>query len=199
MSRALKVRALVLGVAAATTATLVVAAPADAISTAPRAGALPTLSMGATGAAVSSLQRTLAVRATGVYDSATYAAVKRVQVWKGIKPANGVVGSATWVAVKDPTLTYRMRTSPTARKTMTLKVFQTSVHGYGIAYRESKLTCTAVSPSGAYRGKWQMSKYLWHAYGGWKYAKFANRAKCWQQDAVALNVWRHNGWRPWGG
>ena len=39
------------------------------------------------------VQRTLAIRRTGVYDRATVAMVKRVQAWKQVTPANGIVGA----------------------------------------------------------------------------------------------------------
>ena len=164
-----------------------------------RATALPTLAPGSTGASVSTLQHTIGIRRTGVYDSATASMVKRIQAWKKIAPANGIVGPATWPALADPTMTTRMASSPFARKTLTLAAFQGSVHGFGVAYRESKRSCTAVSPSGAYRGRWQMSATLWRAYGGLSFAKTADRATCLQQDKVALNVWRSNWWKPWGG
>jgi hypothetical protein len=199
MSRVMPSRMLVgATVAAAAVAGLSLSAPANAVMVLPRA-TQPTLAMGASGTVVKSLQRTLAITQTGVYDKKTYAAVKRIQVWKKISPANGVVGAATWTAVADPTLSKRMLTSPTARRTMTLAQWRTSVHGYGISYREAKLTCTAVSPAGLYRGKWQMSAVLWKAYGGLRFAKTANTATCLQQDTVAFKVWQSNGWKPWGG
>jgi hypothetical protein len=191
-------RTLAGAVAVATVVGLSLSAPAEAVVVTPRA-VLPNLSMGASGTVVKSLQRTLAVTQSGVYDKKTYAAVKRIQVWKKISPANGVVSAATWTAVSDPTLTTRMLTSPTARRTMSFALWRSSVHGYGISYREAKLTCTAVSPGGLYRGKWQMSATLWRAYNGLHFAKTANAASCLQQDAVAFGVWRSNGWKPWGG
>ena len=198
MSRVMPSRTLAGAVAVATAVGLSLGAPADAVVLTPRA-ALPNLSMGASGPMVSSLQRTLAVPQTGRFDKATYAAVKRIQVWKKISPANGKVSAATWSAVADPTLTKRMVTSPSARQSMLFGVWRTSVHGYGISYREAKLICTAVSPQGLYRGKWQMSATLWRAYGGLHFAKTANAASCLQQDAVAFTVWKSNGWKPWGG
>jgi len=198
MSRVMPSRTLAGAVALATVVGLSLGAPADAVVVAPSA-TLPNLSMGASGTVVKTLQRTLAISQSGVYDKKTYAAVKRIQVWKKISPANGIVSAATWRAVSDPTLTRRMLTSPTARRTMTFALWRSSVHGYGISYREAKLTCTAVSPAGLYRGKWQMSATLWRAYGGLRYARTANTASCVQQDAVAFAVWRSNGWKPWGG
>jgi len=198
MSRVMPSRTLAGAVALATVVGLSLGAPADAVVVTPSA-TLPNLSMGASGTVVKSLQRILAISQSGVYDNKTYAAVKRIQVWKKIAPANGVVSTVTWVAFVDPTLTKRMLTSPTARKTMVLATWRGSVHGYGISYREAKLSCTAVSPKGLYRGKWQMSATLWRAYGGLRFAKVANAANCVQQDTIAFRVWQSNGWKPWGG
>jgi hypothetical protein len=191
-------RTLAGAVAVATVVGLGLSAPADAVVSTPRA-TLPNLTMGASGPVVKSLQRTLAISQSGVYDKKTFAAVKRIQVWKKISPANGIVSAKTWTAVTDPTLTRRMLTSPAARRTMVFAAWRGSVHGYGISYREAKLTCTAVSARGLYRGKWQMSATLWRAYGGLHFAKTANTASCLQQDAVAFKVWQSNGWKPWGG
>jgi hypothetical protein len=176
---------------------LSLAMPAGA--TVARSLALPTLRPGSSGASVSALQHTLAIRRSGVYDAATVAAVKRVQKWKKISPANGVVAVGTWPAMADPTMSARMATSSVARKTLTLAAFQASVHGFGVTYRESKRICTAVSGSGLYRGKWQMSSALWRSFGGLSFAKTADRASCAQQDSVALRVWRSSWWKPWGG
>ena len=198
MSRVMPSRKLAGAVALATVVGLSLGAPADAVVVTPSA-TLPNLSMGASGTVVKSLQRTLAISQSGVYDRTTYAAVKRIQVWKKIAPANGVVSTVTWIAIADPTLTKRMLASPTARKTMVLATWRGSVHGYGISYREAKLNCTAVSPKGLYRGKWQMSATLWRAYGGLRFAKVANAASCLQQDTIAFRVWQSSGWKPWGG
>jgi hypothetical protein len=213
MSRVVRSCALV-GLVAAAVATSVVA-PAGA-STAPTtrtsataatrpvaastgARGLPTLRLGSSGPYVVAVQRMLALPRTGRYDAGTMAAVKRVQAWKKIAPANGVVTIVTWAAISDPTLAAKMVASPSARRTVSLAAWQSSVHGYGISYRESKRSCTAVSPSGLYRGRWQMSSTLWRAYGGLAFAPVANKASCLQQDTVAFTVWKSNGWKPWGG
>ena len=193
-------RALAGAAAAVTLVGVAAVAPAHASVSASTTGrGLPTLSRGMTGPYVANLQRTLSIRQTGVYDASTVAAVKRIQVWKKVAPANGIVNVVTWAAIADPTLTRRMVTSAAARRTMKLSVWQTSVHGYGIAYRESNLTCRAVSPAGLYRGKWQMSSSLWSHFGGRAFAPTADQASCQQQDTVAFRVWQAAGWGPWNG
>ena len=205
MASVMPVRTL-LGVVALTAALgLSVVVPIGA-SAAPVAGsavraatALPTLKAGATGAYVTRIQRILAIKQTGVYDKATVAAVKRLQTWKRISPVNGVVSGATWPALNDPTLSSTSRTSKTARAAMPFLTWQSSVHGHGISYRESHNSCTVLSPTGAWRGKWQMSTSLWRANGGLTYAATPEKASCLAQDKVAYKIWIRSWWSPWGG
>jgi len=205
MASVMPVRTL-LGVVALTAALgLSVVVPIGA-SAAPVAGsavraatALPTLKAGATGAYVTRIQRILAIKQTGVYDKATVAAVKRLQTWKRISPVNGVVSGATWPALNDPTLSSTSRTSKTARSAMPFLTWQSSVHGHGISYRESHNSCTVLSPTGAWRGKWQMSTSLWRANGGLTYAATPEKASCLAQDKVAYKIWIRSWWSPWGG
>jgi hypothetical protein len=56
------------------------------------------LSLGSTGPVVTAVQRSLAITASGRYDAATKAAVKRFQTAKGLYPS-GNVNSATWRAL----------------------------------------------------------------------------------------------------
>ena len=205
MASVMPVRTL-LGVVALTAALgLSVVVPMGA-SAAPAAGsavraatALPTLKAGATGAYVTRIQRILAIKQTGVYDKATVAAVKRLQTWKRISPVNGVVSGATWPALNDPTLSSTSRPSKTARAAMPFLTWQSSVHGHGISYRESHNSCTVLSPTGAWRGKWQMSTSLWRANGGLAYAATPDKASCLAQDKVAYRIWIRSWWSPWGG
>ena len=205
MASVMPVRTL-LGVVALTAALgLSVVVPTGA-SAAPVAGsavraatALPTLKAGATGAYVTRIQRILAIKQTGVYDKATVAAVKRLQTWKRISPVNGVVSGATWPALNDPTLSSTSRTSKTARAAMPFLTWQSSVHGHGISYRESHNSCTVLSPTGAWRGKWQMSTSLWRANGGLASAATPDKASCLAQDKVAYRIWIRSWWSPWGG
>ena len=205
MTRVMPVRALAGGVALTTVLGLAVLAPTTASATAAPAttvpsAVVPTLRIGSTGTQVSNLQYVLAIRRTGVYDRATAAAVRRVQLWKHVYPANGIAaGLPTWRALRDPSMAILMRVSRTARTRLPFAVWQASVHGRGISYRESKLNCRAVSRGGAYRGKWQMTVSLWRANGGLAFAATPERASCLNQDKVAYRVWVRSGWRPWGG
>ena len=73
------------------------------------------------------------------------------------------------------------------------------MHGRGVAYRESHLSCTVVSANGSWRGKWQMTTSLWKSYGGLTYAATPEKASCLAQDKVAYRVWIASWWGPWGG
>jgi hypothetical protein len=172
---------------------------ATTTSTSTTAVTMPTLSYGATSTYVTRVQRILAIRQTGTYDLATVAAVKRLQTWKRISPVNGVVSGATWTALNDPTLSYANKTSKSTRATMPFLTWAASPHGRGIAYRESKLSCTIVSYNGSWRGKWQMTLSLWKSYGGLVYASSPEKASCLAQDKVAYKVWVASWWYPWGG
>ena len=205
MTTVMPVRALV-GAALTTALGLAVVLPATAVTlqsstrAVSAASTAPTvLKAGSKGTSVTAVQRILAIKATGVFDRSTVAAVKRLQAWKRISPVNGVVSGATWTALKDPTLTRTMRLSRTARAGLAYLAWAGSAHGFGIVYRESHGSCTVVAASGSWRGKWQMTLSLWKANGGLKYAATPERASCAKQDKVAHTVWVRSGWGPWGG
>jgi hypothetical protein len=153
----------------------------------------------------------------GYYGLRTKAAVKSFQAASGLK-ATGRVNAKTWAAIKrkaqadaasrdtsaapptsDPTMTATMRKSQAARSDLAFEVWITSAHGKAIARRESGGRCTAVSASGAYRGKWQMGTWFWKNYGGLKYAETPDKASCLEQDRVAYKGWVDSWWNPWGG
>ena len=178
--------------------------PAPVAAPTPTAGAtattsLPTLKAGSSGTYVTRVQRILAIRQSGTYDSATVAAVKRLQTWKKIAPVTGVVSGLTWAALADPTLSAANKASKTTRATLPFLTWAVSVHGRGVAYRESHLSCTVVSANGSWRGKWQMTTSLWKSYGGLTYAATPEKASCLAQDKVAYRVWIASWWGPWGG
>ncbi len=205
MAYVMPVRTLLGVVALSTVLVTVLLAPvAPAVAATPTvattaATVLPTLRAGSAGANVTRVQRVLAIRQTGVYDAATVAAVKRLQTWKRISPVSGVVSGATWTALADPTLSAAAKTSWGVRAALPFATWAASVHGRGIAYRESHLSCTVVAASGSWRGKWQMTKSLWKAYGGLAYAATPEKASCLAQDKVAYRVWVVSWWGPWGG
>jgi hypothetical protein len=182
----------------ATAPSLRVAPTPTVTATAVATTTLPTLKVGSSGTYVTKVQRILAIRQTAVYDSATVAAVKRLQTWKRLT-VTGVVNAATWTALADSTLSYANKTSRTSRAALPFTTWAVSVHGRGIAYRESHLSCTVVSSNGSWRGKWQMTTSLWRSYGGLTYASTPEKASCLAQDRVAYRVWVASWWGPWGG
>lgn len=66
-----------------------------------------------------------------------------------------------------------------------------------VANCESGGNPRAVSASGKYRGKWQMSAGFWEAYGGLAFAPTADAATEAEQDVVAYRGWLARGWSPW--
>jgi peptidoglycan hydrolase-like protein with peptidoglycan-binding domain len=177
---------------------------------------------------VKTVQRILGLPQTGVFGRRTHDAVVQFQLAHRIAPAEGIVGPVTWqvlrrvkpatpvvttapttvtapspapvvTATSDPTMTATMRDSRAARLALGLAAWQSSAHGKAIAVRESGGRCTAVSPSGAYRGKWQVSATFWKANGGTSFAATADQATCAQQDLVAYRGWVTSWWMPWGG
>ncbi|MFN8169110.1 MAG: transglycosylase family protein [Candidatus Nanopelagicales bacterium] len=191
------------------------AAPAAAAPTVTAASALPVLKRGSTGRYVRFVQRTLGVKVSGVYGARTARAVKRFQASVSL-PVTGRVDLVTWKAIKrkaradaasrgatgsgaDPTMTAEMKRSQSARSALAFEVWLTSTKGKSIVRRESGGRCTAVNPSGAYRGKWQMGSWFWKNYGGLKYASTPDRASCLEQDRVAYKGWVDSWWNPWGG
>jgi hypothetical protein len=102
-------------------------------------------------------------------------------------------------AFTDVTVTPRAQHHKIFRSSITLRVWRHSPHGHAISWRESHNICSAVNPSGAYRGKWQMTRSLWVGYGGRKFARVPDRATCREQDIVARRIWVHSWWWPWGG
>lgn len=110
-----------------------------------------------------------------------------------------LVGVPAAQAADDPTVTKKAKHSQAHRETIRLKAWQSSAYGKSISWRESHNVCTAVNPSGEHRGKWQMTRSLWRAYGGREFAKTPDRATCRQQDRVARRVWVDQWWWPWGG
>jgi len=112
-----------------------------------------------------------------------------------------VIGAGATVAsaFTDVTTTPRARHHKHFRASISLTDWRHSRHGHEISWRESHNVCSAVNPSGDYRGKWQMSRSLWNSFGGRTFARVANRATCKEQDIVARRVWVSSWWWPWGG
>jgi hypothetical protein len=102
-------------------------------------------------------------------------------------------------AADDPTVTRKARLSQSYRSGVDFSTWRASPHGHDISWRESHDVCTAVNPTGANRGKWQLTLSLWRGYGGRAFARYPEDATCRQQDRVARRVWIDQWWWPWGG
>jgi hypothetical protein len=96
-------------------------------------------------------------------------------------------------------MTSAARSSRNAREAVGFSAWLNSSHARMIVRRESGGSCTAVSPSGLYRGKWQMGSSFWRSFGGLQYASTPDRASCAEQDQVAYRGWLAAWWQPWGG
>ncbi|MFC6237671.1 transglycosylase family protein [Longivirga aurantiaca] len=99
----------------------------------------------------------------------------------------------------DPTMTAAARGSRAARQAVPFAVWRSSAHARMIVARESGGSCTAVSPTGAYRGAWQMGAPFWRSFGGLTFAPTPDQATCGEQDYVAYRGWIAAWWSPWGG
>lgn len=62
---------------------------------------------------------------------------------------------------------------------------------------ESHRSPTAISPGGAYRGRWQFDSRTWLSNGGGRYSQDPARATAYQQDQIAYRTWKRRGWEPW--
>lgn len=114
-------------------------------------------------------------------------------------PADAAVtqSNQTAVSTDDRTTNYRARTSRSYRGSIGASAWAKSPTARRVAYRESRNNCRIVSPSGKYRGKWQMDSNFWRSYGGLKYASTPDRASCYHQDIVAYRGWVARWWQPW--
>ena len=167
--------------------------------------AAPRLGMGQSSHWVVAVQRSLRVSPTsGYFGTVTESAVQRFQRSKGLT-VTGVVNRATWrrlvrtdlPPVVDPTQTDLARASREHRATISRKQFARSATAAMVTYRESRGDCTAVSPTGKYRGKWQMDANFWEAYGGLSFSRRPDLATCAEQDKVARRGWVARHWQPW--
>jgi hypothetical protein len=145
------------------------------------------LQRGDRGPAVKRVQRKLHRERDGIYGRGTERAVRRFQRRKRLE-ADGVVGPAT-------------------RRALHLRPFsRASVHRPShrvrlprilrkIAECESGGDPRAVSSDGRYRGKFQFTRSTWRRLGG---EGDPAKAPEWQQDKLALKLYRSEGVDPWG-
>jgi peptidoglycan hydrolase-like protein with peptidoglycan-binding domain len=139
------------------------------------------------GAAVRSIQRELGILADGVFGEQTERAVKRFQRRHDLVP-DGIVGPLT-----RGELGLRPFSSRSLRRTGSRSV-DVPAALRRIAECESGGNPRAVSPGGQYRGKYQFSRETWRALGG---SGDPADAPEWQQDRLALKLYRQRGSAPW--
>lgn len=97
----------------------------------------------------------------------------------------------------DVTLTNGTRKSRKAREAVSFEEWKQAPFTKFIAKKESNRRCKAINRTGKYRGRWQMDKNFWASYGGKKFAKRPEKARCAEQDLVAYRGWIARGWQPW--
>jgi Transglycosylase-like domain/Putative peptidoglycan binding domain len=137
------------------------------------------------GPAVRSIQSELGVTADGVFGPMTERAVKRFQRGHGLVP-DGIVGPLTRGALGlKPFSSRSVRRSSGTRLPAVLR---------RIAECESGGNPRAISPGGRYRGKYQFSRETWRNLGG---RGDPADAPEWQQDRLALKLYRQSGTAPW--
>jgi peptidoglycan hydrolase-like protein with peptidoglycan-binding domain len=139
------------------------------------------------GSAVRSIQRQLGVPADGVFGPMTERAVKRFQRRHDLVP-DGIVGPLTRRA-----LGLEPFSASQVRRTSDRSVRIPAVLRR-IAECESGGNPEAISPGGTYRGKYQFSRSTWRNLGG---TGDPADAPEWQQDRLALKLYRMNGTAPW--
>jgi len=139
------------------------------------------------GAAVRRVQEQLGISADGVFGEQTERAVKFFQRSHSLV-ADGIVGPLTRGA-----LGLRPFSSRSVRRTSTGSVRVPAILTQ-IAECESGGNPRAISPGGQYRGKYQFSRETWRNLGG---SGDPADAPEWQQDRLALKLYRLRGTAPW--
>jgi len=139
------------------------------------------------GSAVRSIQQELGITADGVFGEQTERAVKRFQRRHNLVP-DGIVGPLTRGA-----LGLKPFSSRSVRRTSGRSVRVPAIL-LRIAECESGGNPRAVSPGGQYRGKYQFSRETWRTLGG---RGDPADAPEWQQDRLALKLYRLRGTAPW--
>jgi hypothetical protein len=154
---------------------------------APAVAAADVLKHGSRGPLVVRLQQQLGVPADGVFGPQTGRAVRRFQARKRLT-VDGVVGPQTAQALGLKLDAIRGRTAGGAARVRVPAALAR------IAQCESGGNPRAVSPDGAYRGKYQFSRATWKAMGGDGDPAHASEA---EQDRRALALYRTRGAAPW--
>ena len=140
---------------------------------------------GVSGASVSSVQRALGIRVTGVYDARTKRAVRAFQRRNDLE-VDGIVGPKTLAA-----LGLRSRSGSgdgsSTSTTVSSKLEQ-------IAQCESGGNPQAVSSDGQYRGKYQFDQATWESLGGSGDPASAPES---EQDRIAAQLYQQRGGSAW--
>jgi peptidoglycan hydrolase-like protein with peptidoglycan-binding domain len=133
---------------------------------------------------VAALQRALGVAADGIYGPITRRAVRSFQRTHGLA-VDGIAGPVTRAALGLSAASASTTTSSSSAGSSTLA---------RIAQCESGGNPTAVSASGAYRGKYQFSRETWREMGGVGDPAAASEA---EQDRIAARLLAREGTAPW--
>jgi peptidoglycan hydrolase-like protein with peptidoglycan-binding domain len=137
------------------------------------------------GTAVRRIQQELDIPADGVFGAQTERAVRRFQRSHDLV-ADGIVGPLTRGALGlQPFSSRSLRRTSSVRLPAILRE---------IAECESGGNPRAISPGGQYRGKYQFSRETWRNLGG---SGDPADAPEWQQDRLALKLYRLRGTAPW--
>lgn len=174
--------------AAATSAGLLTAAPAAAVSPAPNAD----MKLGSHSKQVAEVQRVLHLDASGQFGPKTRRAVRRFQKDKHLL-VDGIVGLQTWDAL------FHITPAPTSASTAAASAgYSAGGGGYsipsGIVQCESGGNYGAVNPSSGAGGAYQILPSTWQAYGGQGLPENAPRA---EQDRIAGEIYARQGGSAW--
>jgi hypothetical protein len=169
-------------------AVLALGGPLALAQTSAEAPAPSTLSVGASGNAVSALQAALGITQTGSFSAATARAVRSFQRNNGLT-VDGIVGPQTAGALG-------LASGPvtSAPKAVTASAGSGSATLAKIARCESGGDPSAVSADGRYRGKYQFTRATWRAMGGSGDPAAAPEA---EQDRRAAALLAAQGTAPW--
>jgi peptidoglycan hydrolase-like protein with peptidoglycan-binding domain len=173
---------------AATSAGLLAAAPAVAVSAAPNT----LLTQGSDSPQVAQVQRALHLQASGRFGPKTRRAVRAFQHHDRLL-VDGIVGVQTWDAL------FHIQPAPSASSSTTGgSAGYTSGGGYsipsGIVQCESGGNYGAVNSSSGAGGAYQILPSTWQAYGGQGLPENAPKA---EQDRIAGEIYARQGGSAW--
>jgi peptidoglycan hydrolase-like protein with peptidoglycan-binding domain len=178
-----RMRRSLLALALVATALACTADIAAADSTGGASAATVVVKQGDRGDAVRKIQEALGVGVDGVFGPVTERAVKRFQRSKGLL-VDGIVGPQTRGAMGLRAFSSR----GVVRLPALPRVLER------IAECESGGDPTALSRTGRYRGKYQFEMSTWREMGG---EGDPVEASEWEQDRIALRLYRRAGTSPW--